>query len=64
LKGRDLTREGNAFCFAGNILRVFNCRALLEGKIKDGANFAQNARGNWFLNIVIEMPDDRDKLLD
>ncbi|WP_157380892.1 RNA-guided endonuclease InsQ/TnpB family protein, partial [Burkholderia ubonensis] len=27
------------------------------GKIKDGTNFAQDARGNWFLNIVIEIPD-------
>ncbi len=57
LKGRDLKREGDAFRFAGNIFRVFNSRPLPEGKIKDGTNFAQDARGNWFLNIVIEMPD-------
>ena len=57
LKGRDLKREGNAFRFAGNTFRVFNSRPLPEGKIKDGTNFAQDARGNWFLNIVIEMPD-------
>ncbi|WP_175799405.1 RNA-guided endonuclease InsQ/TnpB family protein [Burkholderia ambifaria] len=57
LKGRDLKREGDAFRFAGNTFRVFNSRALPEGKIKDGTNFAQDARGNWFLNIVIEMPD-------
>ncbi|RQV52185.1 transposase, partial [Burkholderia cenocepacia] len=57
LKGRDLKREGDAFRFAGNMFRVFNSRPLPEGKIKDGTNFAQDARGNWFLNIVIEMPD-------
>ncbi len=57
LKGRDLKREGDAFRFAGNTFRVFNSRPLPEGKIKDGTNFAQDARGNWFLNIVIEMPD-------
>ena len=57
LKGRDLKREGEAFRFAGNTFRVFNSRPLPEGKIKDGTNFAQDARGNWFLNIVIEMPD-------
>jgi putative transposase len=57
LKGRDLKREGDAFRFAGNTFRVFNSRLLPEGKIKDGTSFAQDARGNWFLNIVIEMPD-------
>ncbi|RQV07304.1 transposase [Burkholderia cenocepacia] len=57
LKGRDLKREGDAFRFAGNTFRVFNSRPLPEGKIKDGTNFAQDARGNWFLNIVIEMPE-------
>ncbi|MGN7982401.1 RNA-guided endonuclease InsQ/TnpB family protein [Burkholderia sp. 22313] len=59
LKGRDLKREGDAFRFAGNTFRVFNSRPLPEGKIKDGTNFAQDARGNWFLNIVIEMSDVR-----
>ena len=59
LKGRDLKREGDAFRFAGNTFRVFSSRPLPDGKVKDGTNFAQDARGNWFLNIVIEMPDVR-----
>ncbi|NRO95848.1 transposase [Paraburkholderia sp. NMBU_R16] len=57
LKGRDLKREGTAFRFAGNTFRVFYSRPLPEGKIKDGTSFAQDARGNWFLNIVIEVPE-------
>jgi putative transposase len=57
LKGRELKREGAAFRFAGNTFRVFISRPLPEGKIKDGTNFAQDARGKWFLNIVIETPD-------
>jgi putative transposase len=57
LKGRDLKREGTAFRFAGNTFRVFHSRALPEGKVKDGTNFAQDARGNWFLNIVIEVAE-------
>ena len=57
LKGRDLKREGEAFRFAGNTFRVFSSRPLPEGRIKDGTNFAQDARGNWFLNIVIEVAD-------
>ena len=48
LKGRELKREGNAF-------RVFHSRALPDGKIKDGTNFSRDSRGNWFLNIVIEV---------
>jgi IS605 OrfB family transposase len=55
LKGRDLKREGDAFRFAGNTFRVFNSRQLPEGKIKDGTNFSQDSRGNWFLNIVIDV---------
>ena len=55
LKGRELKREGNAFRFAGNTFRVFNSRALPVGKIKDGTNFSRDSRGNWFLNIVLEV---------
>lgn len=55
LKGRDLKREGDAFRFAGNTFRVFSSRPLPEGKIKDGTNFSCDARGNWFLNIVIDV---------
>jgi len=55
LKGRDLKREGEAFRFAGNTFRVFNSRPLPEGKIKDGTNFSCDSRGNWFLNIVIDV---------
>src|SRR6202051_3856546 len=55
LKGRDLRREGEAFRFAGNTFRVFHSRPLPEGKIKDGTNFSCDARGYWFLNIVVEV---------
>lgn len=55
LKGRELKREGDAFRFAGSTFRVFNSRQLPEGKIKDGTNFSKDSRGNWFLNIVIDV---------
>lgn len=55
LKGRELKREGDAFRFAGNTFRVFSSRTLPEGKIKDGTNFSRDSRGNWFLNIVIDV---------
>jgi IS605 OrfB family transposase len=52
-----LKREGVAFRFAGNTFRVFHSRALPNRKIKDGTNFSCDSRGNWFLNIVIEVAD-------
>jgi putative transposase len=58
LKGRELKREGDAFRFAGNTFRVFKSRELPEGKIKDGTNFSQDSRGNWFLNIVVDVAID------
>jgi len=64
LKGRDLHREGNAFRFAGNTFRVFYSRPLPEGKIKDGTCIAQDSRGNWFLNIVIEVAEAPVRPLD
>ncbi len=64
LKGRDLHREGIAFRFAGNMFRVFYSRPLPEGKIKDGTCFAQDSRGNWFLNIVIEVAEPPVRALD
>jgi hypothetical protein len=54
-KGRELKRAGDAFRCAGNTFRVFSSRALPEGQIKDGTNFSQDSRGNWFLNIVIDV---------
>lgn len=55
VKGRELMREGDAFRFASKTFRVFNSRPLPESKIKDGTNFSQDSRGNWFFNIVIEV---------
>jgi len=55
VKGRTLKRNGDTFKFHGRTFRVFNSRALPDGKIKDGTNFSQDSRGNWFLNIVIEV---------
>jgi putative transposase len=57
LKGRELKREGDAFRFAGKTFRVFYSRPLPEGKITDGTNFSRDRRGNWYLNIVVEIPE-------
>lgn len=61
-KGRDLKREGNAFRFNGNTFRVFCSRPLPEGKIHDRSNFSRDRRGNWFLNIVVDVPAAQARL--
>jgi len=46
------------FKFSGKLFRVFDSRQLPpDAKIKDGSCFSKDARGNWFLNIVIEIAD-------
>lgn len=55
LKGCHLKPQENGFLFASKVFKVFKSRPLPEGKIKDGTNFSQDSRGNWFLNIVIEV---------
>lgn len=61
LKGRELKRSGEDFVFAGNTFKVFYSRPLPEGKIKDGTNFSRDTKGNWYLNIVIEVAEAQQK---
>jgi putative transposase len=56
LKADGLRRSGDDFKCGGNIFRVFDPREL-PGKICDGSSFSQDAKGNWFLNIVVEVAD-------
>lgn len=57
VRGQWLKRSGEAFRFSGETFRVFSSRPLPEGKIRDGSSFSQDARGNWFLNVVIEIQE-------
>ena len=62
LKGRDIKETPNGFHFHGREFKVFKSRDLPAGaKIKDGTNFSRDARGNWFLNVCIEVeqPEQR-----
>lgn len=55
LKGRDLKETPGGFHFHGREFKVFKSRDLPVGaRIKDGTNFSRDARGNWFLNVVVE----------
>lgn len=56
LKGRDIKETPSGFHFHGREFKVFKSRDLPAGaKIKDGTNFSRDARGNWFLNVCIEV---------
>ena len=62
LKGRELKRHGDTFRFASRTFRVFYSRPLPDGKITDGTNFSRDRRGNWFLNIVLEVEEPPARL--
>lgn len=61
VKGRHIKREGDSFRFGGNVFRVFYSRPLPDGDIKDGTNFSQDARGNWYLNVVIDVKEAKER---
>lgn len=56
-KGRDIKTVGDGFKFHGRRYRVWMSRALPKDvKIRDGSNFSQDAKGNWYLNLVVDIP--------
>jgi len=58
IKGRDIKETPNGFHFHGREFKAFKSRNIPIGaKIKDGTSFSQDARGNWFLNVCIEVAD-------
>ena len=57
-KGRALKVVGDDFEFHGHTFRVFNSRPIPEGTtIRDGSSFSADARGNWYLNLVVDIPE-------
>ena len=60
-KAANLRVKGDRLRFMGKTLRLFQMdrflehRNLQESKLGDG-NFAQNALGEWFLNVPVELP--------
>ena len=57
LKGRDLKETPAGFHFNGREFKVFMSRPLPSGAtIKDGTNFSRDSRGNWFLNVCVDVP--------
>lgn len=56
-RGPDVRQMADGFKVYGKTYRVFESRPLPPGKIKDGSSFSQDAKGNWYLNICIEVAD-------
>ena len=58
IKGKFLESTDNGFVFMGMEFLAFMSRPIpVEAKIKDGCSFAQDARGRWYLNVVLELPN-------
>lgn len=54
IKGRTVGLAGRDYRIFGMDFRVFNSRPLPGVKILDGSNFSQDAKGNWYLNLVVQ----------
>jgi putative transposase len=58
VRAEALSVKDDGFRFNGATYRVFKSREIPAGaKVLDGSSFSQDARGNWFLNVVIEVAD-------
>lgn len=58
LRAINITPDGDGFWSCGHLFKVFNSRKIPEGAvICDGSAFSQDSRRNWYLNVVIELPD-------
>lgn len=61
-KGRDIKITDDSFLFNKKQFRVWMSRTIpSDAKIIDGSNFSQDARGNWFLNIVLRVKGKEPK---
>lgn len=57
-KGRDIKTTKNGFCFYSIDYSVFLSRPIPDGaKICDGSSFSQDAKGNWYLNVCLDIPE-------
>ena len=56
IKSEYFKQTETGFRFNGKDYRVFLSRPI-PGRIRDGSNFSQDARGRWYLNLVVEVQD-------
>ncbi|MGH2506920.1 MAG: RNA-guided endonuclease InsQ/TnpB family protein, partial [Ktedonobacteraceae bacterium] len=56
-KAANVKVKGNSVRFCGKTFRVFDLQRLLEYGTRKSGSFSQNSLGEWWLNVVVEMPD-------
>lgn len=58
LRGKALKWTSDGLRFGGKLYRVFRSRNPPEGAIiRDWSSFSQDARGRWYLNLVVQISD-------
>src|SRR5258707_6861831 len=57
-KAAQVKRKGRCVRFAGKTLRVFEAQRL-EGVVCKSGCFAQDAVGDWWLSVAVEVPVER-----
>ncbi len=55
-RGMDVCQTSDGFRIAGKIYRVFGDRRP-AGKVLDNSSFSQDAKGNWYLNLCVEVAE-------
>ncbi len=55
-RGVDTRFTADGFKYAGKVYRLFGDRRPV-GKILDGSSFSQDAKGNWYLNVCVEVAE-------
>ena len=59
LRGRHLEQTPNGFKYGGKIFKVFLSRPIPPvAKICDGSSFSEDARGRWYINLLLKLPDE------
>jgi putative transposase len=62
LKGRSIKFDGKCFTFFGKTFKVFLSRHIpADTKFKDNSSFSQDSKGNWYLNLCLEIPENKRK---
>ncbi len=56
-KAASLKLKGNSVRFAGKTFRVFDLKRLLEYGTRKSGSFSQDSLGQWWLNVVVELPE-------
>lgn len=50
--------NGDSINFFGRSFRYWNSRRIPENAaVKDGSSFSQDAKGNWYLNLILDIPE-------